>query len=67
MPILALGAEKSFGRPAKSAILREVGYQNVPPAYPGSGHWDHGEQPAQTVEYGPCLSATENEAAMPGL
>ena len=49
MPILALGAEKSFGD-QEAAILREVG-TNVEEGgiITGSGHWIMEEQPAQTV------------------
>jgi pimeloyl-ACP methyl ester carboxylesterase len=48
MPILALGAEKSFGD-QQTAILREVGANVQGGIITGSGHWIMEEQPAQTV------------------
>ena len=48
MPILALGAEKSFGD-QQAAILREVGSNVQSGIITGSGHWIMEEQPAQTV------------------
>jgi pimeloyl-ACP methyl ester carboxylesterase len=48
MPILALGAEKSFGG-QQAAIMREVGTQVEAGIITGSGHWIMEEQPAQTV------------------
>jgi pimeloyl-ACP methyl ester carboxylesterase len=48
MPILALGAEKSFGD-QQAAILREVGTHVEGGIITGSGHWIMEEQPAQTV------------------
>src|SRR6267154_224443 len=48
MPILALGAEKSFGD-RQAAILREVGTNVQGGIITGSGHWIMEEQPAQTV------------------
>jgi pimeloyl-ACP methyl ester carboxylesterase len=48
MPILALGAEKSFGD-QQAAILREVGTNVEGGIITGSGHWIMEEQPAQTV------------------
>jgi pimeloyl-ACP methyl ester carboxylesterase len=48
MPILALGAEKSFGD-QQAAILREVGTNVEGGIIIGSGHWIMEEQPAQTV------------------
>lgn len=48
MPILALGAEKSFGD-QQAAILREVGTNVEDGIVTGSGHWIMEEQPAQTV------------------
>jgi pimeloyl-ACP methyl ester carboxylesterase len=48
MPILALGAEKSFGD-QQAAILREVGANVEGGIISGSGHWIMEEQPAQTV------------------
>jgi pimeloyl-ACP methyl ester carboxylesterase len=48
MPILALGAEKSFGD-QQAAILREVGTNVQGGIITGSGHWIMEEQPAQTV------------------
>jgi len=49
MPILALGAEKSFGD-QQAAILREVGTHVEGGIITGSGHWIMEEQPAQTVK-----------------
>jgi pimeloyl-ACP methyl ester carboxylesterase len=48
MPILALGAEKSFGD-QQAAILREVATNVQGGIITGSGHWIMEEQPAQTV------------------
>ncbi len=48
MPILALGAEKSFGD-QQAAILREVGSNVKAGIISGSGHWIMEEQPVQTV------------------
>jgi pimeloyl-ACP methyl ester carboxylesterase len=48
MPILALGAEKSFGD-QQAAIMREVGSNVAGGVITGSGHWIMEEQPAQTV------------------
>ena len=48
MPILALGAEKSFGD-QQAAIMREVGTNVEGGIITGSGHWIMEEQPAQTV------------------
>ncbi|MBR1364377.1 alpha/beta hydrolase [Bradyrhizobium ottawaense] len=48
MPILALGAEKSFGD-QQVAIMREVGTKVDGGIVTGSGHWIMEEQPAQTV------------------
>jgi pimeloyl-ACP methyl ester carboxylesterase len=48
MPILALGAEKSFGD-QQAAILRDVGSNVQGGIIIGSGHWIMEEQPAQTV------------------
>jgi pimeloyl-ACP methyl ester carboxylesterase len=49
MPILALGAEKSFGD-QQAAIMREVGINVEGGIITGSGHWIMEEQPAQTVK-----------------
>src|ERR1700742_1737505 len=49
MPILALGAEKSFGE-QQAAVLREVGTNVEGGIITGSGHWIMEEQPAQTVK-----------------
>jgi len=49
MPILALGAEKSFGA-QQAAIMREVGSDVEGGIIAGSGHWIMEEQPAQTVK-----------------
>jgi pimeloyl-ACP methyl ester carboxylesterase len=48
MPILALGAEKSFGD-QQAAILRDVATNVQGGIITGSGHWIMEEQPAQTV------------------
>jgi pimeloyl-ACP methyl ester carboxylesterase len=48
MPILALGAEKSFGD-QQAAIMREVGANVEGGIITGSGHWIMEEQPVQTV------------------
>ena len=48
MPILALGAEKSFGD-QQAAVMREVGTRVDGGIITGSGHWIMEEQPAQTV------------------
>lgn len=49
MPILALGAEKSFG-PMQAVVMREVGSNVEEGIITNSGHWIMEEQPAQTVE-----------------
>jgi pimeloyl-ACP methyl ester carboxylesterase len=48
MPILALGAEKSFGT-VQADVMREVGSNVESAIITGSGHWIMEEQPAQTV------------------
>jgi pimeloyl-ACP methyl ester carboxylesterase len=48
IPILALGAEKSFGN-QQAAIMHDVGTNVVGGIITGSGHWIMEEQPAQTV------------------
>ncbi|SEM53477.1 alpha/beta hydrolase [Bradyrhizobium sp. OK095] len=48
MPILALGAEKSFGD-QQAAIMRDVGTKVDGGIITGAGHWIMEEQPAQTV------------------
>lgn len=49
MPILALGAEKSFGD-QQAAIMRDVASNVEAGIVTGSGHWIMEEQPAQTVQ-----------------
>ena len=49
MPILALGADKSFGD-QQAAIIREVGTNVEAAIITGSGHWIMEEQPEQTVK-----------------
>ncbi|WP_284424041.1 MULTISPECIES: alpha/beta hydrolase [unclassified Bradyrhizobium] len=49
MPILALGAEKSFGD-QQAAVIRNVGSNVQGGIITGSGHWIMEEQPAQTVD-----------------
>jgi pimeloyl-ACP methyl ester carboxylesterase len=49
MPILALGAEKSFGD-QQAAIMRDVGTNVEGGIITNSGHWIMEEQPAQTVK-----------------
>jgi pimeloyl-ACP methyl ester carboxylesterase len=48
MPILALGAEKSFGE-QQAAIMREVGTNVEGGIIANSGHWIMEEQPEVTV------------------
>lgn len=48
MPILALGAEKSFGN-QQAAIMRDVGNNVEGGIITNSGHWIMEEQPQQTV------------------
>jgi pimeloyl-ACP methyl ester carboxylesterase len=48
MPILAIGAEKSFGG-QQASIMREVGTNVDGGIISGSGHWIMEEQPGQTV------------------
>jgi pimeloyl-ACP methyl ester carboxylesterase len=48
MPILALGAEKSFGE-QQAAIMREVASNVEGGIITNSGHWIMEEQPTQTV------------------
>lgn len=48
MPILALGAEKSFGD-QQAAIMRDVGNNVEGGIITNSGHWIMEEQPQQTV------------------
>jgi pimeloyl-ACP methyl ester carboxylesterase len=49
MPILALGAEKSFGQ-QQAAIMREVGTNVEGGIIANSGHWIMEEQPDMTVK-----------------
>jgi pimeloyl-ACP methyl ester carboxylesterase len=49
MPILALGAEKSFGE-QQAAIMREVGTNVEGGIIANSGHWVMEEQPGATVK-----------------
>lgn len=49
MPILALGAEKSFGT-VQADVMREVGTNVEGGIITNSGHWIMEEQPAQTVK-----------------
>jgi pimeloyl-ACP methyl ester carboxylesterase len=49
MPILALGADKSFGE-QQAAVLREVGANVEGGIIANSGHWIMEEQPEQTVK-----------------
>ena len=49
MPILALGAEKSFGT-VQADVMREVGTNVEGGIIRNSGHWIMEEQPAQTVQ-----------------
>ncbi|MGH6727154.1 MAG: alpha/beta fold hydrolase [Pseudolabrys sp.] len=49
MPILALGAEKSFGE-QQAAIMRDVGTNVEGGIITNSGHWIMEEQPDQTVK-----------------
>lgn len=49
MPILALGAEKSFGD-TQAVVMREVGSNVEGGIVANSGHWIMEEQPAQTVK-----------------
>jgi pimeloyl-ACP methyl ester carboxylesterase len=49
MPILALGAEKSFG-PMQATVMRFVGSNVEEGVIANSGHWIMEEQPAQTVQ-----------------
>src|SRR5262245_43032464 len=49
MPILALGAEKSFGE-QQAAIMREVGTNVESGIIANSGHWIMEEQPDATVK-----------------
>jgi pimeloyl-ACP methyl ester carboxylesterase len=49
MPILALGAEKSFGE-QQAAIMREVGINVEGGIIANSGHWIMEEQPDTTVK-----------------
>ena len=49
MPILALGAEKSFG-PGMAEDLRFVASNVAGGIVPGSGHWIMEENPQATIE-----------------
>jgi pimeloyl-ACP methyl ester carboxylesterase len=49
MPILALGAEKSFGA-TQAVVMREVGSNVEEGIIANSGHWIMEEQPDQTVK-----------------
>ena len=49
MPILALGADKSFGD-QQAAIMRDVGTDVEGGIITNSGHWIMEEQPKQTVK-----------------
>jgi pimeloyl-ACP methyl ester carboxylesterase len=48
MPVLALGAEKSFGA-TQAVVMREVAANVESGVITNSGHWIMEEQPAQTV------------------
>ena len=48
MPVLAIGAEKSFGA-AMADLLRFVATDVTSVVIPNSGHWLMEEQPAATV------------------
>jgi len=49
MPVLALGAEKSFG-PAQAEVLRFAASNVTAGIVPGSGHWIMEENPQATLE-----------------
>ena len=48
MPVLAVGAEKSFG-PGEAAVLRNVASDVTQAIIPASGHWIMEENPQETV------------------
>ena len=50
MPILALGAEKSFGA-QQAAIMREVGTNVEGGIIANSGHWIMDENPKATINF----------------
>jgi pimeloyl-ACP methyl ester carboxylesterase len=50
MPVLALGAEKSFG-PAQAEVLRNVATNVQMGIIPGSGHWIMEENPQATIAF----------------
>ena len=62
MPMLALGAEKSFGD-QQAAIMRDVGSNVEGGIITGSGHWIMEEQPAQTVRKRSATSSKESRHA----
>jgi pimeloyl-ACP methyl ester carboxylesterase len=49
MPVLALGAEKSFGA-SQAAQMRNAASNVTEVVIPGSGHWLMEEAPAETVK-----------------
>jgi pimeloyl-ACP methyl ester carboxylesterase len=49
MPVLALGAEKSFG-PGQAEVLRFAASNVTPGIIPGSGHWIMEENPQATLD-----------------
>jgi pimeloyl-ACP methyl ester carboxylesterase len=49
MPVLAVGAEKSFG-PGEAAVLRFVASDVTPAIVPASGHWIMEENPQATIQ-----------------
>ena len=48
MPVLAVGAEKSFG-PLQAAIMRHVATNVQEVVVAGSGHWLIEERPVESV------------------
>ena len=50
MPVLALGAEKSFG-PAQAEVLRNVATNVQMAIIPRSGHWIMEENPQATIAF----------------
>jgi pimeloyl-ACP methyl ester carboxylesterase len=49
MPVLAVGAEKSFG-PAQADVLRFVASNVTGAIVPNSGHWIMEENPQATIK-----------------
>jgi pimeloyl-ACP methyl ester carboxylesterase len=64
MPVLAVGAEKSF-RATQAVVMRNVAVNVTEAVVPGSGHWLMEENPAFTVSLIRAFLKEQNSAAAP--